>query len=53
MLTRAYHNGLILLSCGARTVRFMPPLCVSHAEVDEAVALLRMSLSQCLAERSA
>ena len=53
LITRAWRNGLILLSCGVGTVRFTPPLCVSHEEVDEAVALLRMSLSQCLAERSA
>jgi 4-aminobutyrate aminotransferase len=53
LITRAWQNGLILLSCGVGTVRFTPPLCVSHAEVDEAVALLRKSLSQCLAERQA
>ena len=53
LITRAWQNGLILLSCGVGTVRFTPPLCVTTAEVDEAVALLRMSLSQCLAERAA
>ena len=49
VVTRAFHNGLLLLSCGASTVRFMPPLNVSVAEVDEAVALLRTSLGQALA----
>ena len=29
--TRAFHNGLLLLSCGASTVRFMPPLYVTDA----------------------
>ena len=53
LITRAWRNGLVLLSCGVGTVRFTPPLCVSNAEVDEAIALLRVSLSQCLAERSA
>jgi len=48
LVTRAYHNGLILLSCGQSTVRFMPPLMVSPAEVDEAVELLGLSLSQAL-----
>jgi 4-aminobutyrate aminotransferase len=49
VITRAYHNGLLLLSCGTSTVRFMPPLTVSTEEVDEAIALLRASLDQALA----
>ena len=53
IVTRAYHNGLLLLSCGTSTVRFMPPLSVSEAEIDEAVALLRMSLDEALAGRRA
>jgi 4-aminobutyrate aminotransferase len=48
VLTRAFHNGLLLLSCGVSTVRFMPPLNVSVAQVDEAVALLRTSLDEAL-----
>jgi 4-aminobutyrate aminotransferase len=49
LVTRGFHNGLLLLSCGVSTLRFMPPLCVTAAEVDEAVALLRTSLDQALA----
>jgi 4-aminobutyrate aminotransferase len=48
LVTRAYHNGLLLLSCGVSTLRFMPPLTVSEAEVDEAVALLRVALGEAL-----
>jgi 4-aminobutyrate aminotransferase len=48
LITRAYHNGLILLSCGQSTVRFMPPLMVREADVDEAVHMLTLSLSQVL-----
>lgn len=48
VITRAFHNGLLLLSCGVSTVRFMPPLCVTAAEVDEAVAILRASLDEAL-----
>jgi 4-aminobutyrate aminotransferase len=48
LITRAYHNGLLLLSCGASTVRFMPPLLVSRSEVDEAVAILERSLLEAL-----
>lgn len=49
LLHRAFHNGLLLLSCGVSTLRFMPPLCVTTAEVDEALAMLRMALDQALA----
>jgi 4-aminobutyrate aminotransferase len=44
VIRRAFHNGLILLSCGASTVRFMPPLLVTRSEVDEAMTLLEASL---------
>ena len=46
VIERAFHNGLLLLTCGLSTVRFMPPLNVTAAHVDEAVALLRTSLSE-------
>ena len=48
VITRAFHNGLLLLSCGASTVRFMPPLDVTREEVDEAMALLRTSLQEAM-----
>jgi 4-aminobutyrate aminotransferase len=48
VITRAYHNGLILLTCGVSTVRFMPPLSVTEAEVDEGLLLLRQALSEAL-----
>jgi 4-aminobutyrate aminotransferase len=49
VITRAFHNGLLLLSCGQSTVRFMPPLLVDTATVDEAMALLERSLAEALA----
>jgi 4-aminobutyrate aminotransferase len=52
VVTRAYYNGLILLTCGTSTVRFMPPLSASEAEVDEAVGLLRTSLDEALRGQS-
>jgi 4-aminobutyrate aminotransferase len=49
LITRAYHNGLILLSCGQSTVRFMPPLVIDEGDVDEAIALLDRSLTEVIA----
>jgi 4-aminobutyrate aminotransferase len=49
LITRAFHHGLILLSCGQSTVRFMPPLMIGDADVDEAVGLLDDALNDALA----
>jgi 4-aminobutyrate aminotransferase len=46
IITRAYHNGLILLSCGQSTVRFMPPLMIRESDVDEAVDLLDHTMAE-------
>jgi 4-aminobutyrate aminotransferase len=50
VLTRAFHNGLILLSCGVSTLRFIPPLLVSRDNVDEAMAMLEVSMKEALVE---
>jgi 4-aminobutyrate aminotransferase len=46
VITRAVHNGLIVLPCGASTVRFMPPLLITRSEADEAMAILEASLDE-------
>jgi 4-aminobutyrate aminotransferase len=48
VLDRAFHNGLILLSCGVSTVRFMPPLMITKDDVDEALVILEASLAETL-----
>ncbi len=40
----AFERGLILLGCGKSVIRIAPPLSVSRAEVDEALAILEESL---------
>ncbi|MCJ9430647.1 acetyl ornithine aminotransferase family protein [Kordiimonas marina] len=50
LLTKAYHNGLLLLSCGISTVRFIPPLMITKADVDEAMEMLEASFKELLAE---
>ena len=45
VLSRAFHNGLLLLSCGVSTVRFIPPLMVNRAQVDEALNLFETALA--------
>ena len=48
IITRAFHNGLLLLSCGQSTIRFMPPLMISRADVDEALKILTASMDEAL-----
>ncbi len=37
---KAYELGLMILGCGHRSLRFRPPLDITTAEIDEALALL-------------
>jgi 4-aminobutyrate aminotransferase len=53
VITHAFRQGLLLLSCGASTVRFMPPLLIGNADVDEAIALLETALIEALASSGA
>ncbi len=48
IVTRAFHNGLLLLSCGQSTIRFMPPLMISKVHVDEAVTILAASMEEAM-----
>jgi len=49
LLTRAFHQGLLLLSCGVSTVRFIPPLMIDRGHVDEAMVLLEAALTEAIA----
>jgi L-lysine 6-transaminase len=41
-----FEEGLILLGCGERTVRFRPALNITVVEVDEALARLRRAVAR-------
>lgn len=42
----AMDNGLLIAPAGPKVLRFVPPLIVSEAEVDEAIAILDKTLSE-------
>ena len=42
----AFQKGLLLLSCGASTIRFAPPLVVGHHEVDVCLRIFEECLSE-------
>lgn len=46
VVQRAFHNGLLLLSCGQSTIRFMPPLMIDRVHVDEAMSILVVSIEE-------
>lgn len=46
LVRQCYQNGLLLMSCGQSTIRFMPPLLITNEDVDEAIAILEASLGE-------
>ena len=44
--TKAYEEGLILIGCGDRSIRFRPPLNLSKGELDEGVKIIRGALRE-------
>jgi L-lysine 6-transaminase len=43
---RLLANGLLLLACGVRSLRFRPPLNLTPAEADTGLEILRKSLKE-------
>ena len=43
---RMLENGLLLLGCGVRSIRFRPPLNLAPAEADAALEIVRKSLKE-------
>ncbi len=44
--TKAYEEGLILIGCGDRSIRFRPPLNVTKDEIDEGMTIIRKALRE-------
>jgi 4-aminobutyrate aminotransferase len=45
IVQEAFHHGLLLLGCGESALRFCPPLCVTAAQVETALAILTTVLA--------
>ena len=50
LVHRAFHNGLLLLECGASGIRLIPPLMIDAKLADEGMALLEKSMAEAHAE---
>ncbi len=42
----AFEHGLLLMGCGANSVRIIPPLVVTRGEIDEALEILEFSITR-------
>jgi 4-aminobutyrate aminotransferase len=48
LVNRAFHNGLLLLECGASGVRLIPPLMIEEKLLDEGLDILELSLQEAM-----
>ncbi len=48
VMARCLANGLLALTAGEDTVRLLPPLVITDAEIDEGLSILRASLDETL-----
>jgi L-lysine 6-transaminase len=37
---KTYNNGLVILGCGAKTIRFRPPLIINSEEIDKTLEII-------------
>ena len=47
-LSKVKENGVLIVGCGVRSVRFRPPLNLTRADVDEGLAFIDKTLGQVL-----
>ena len=50
LIELAFQRGLLLLPCGASTIRFCPPLCVTKRQVEIGLELIGATISAALEE---
>jgi 4-aminobutyrate aminotransferase-like enzyme len=44
IIARAFAQGLLLVSAGEHTLRFLPPLVITQAELGEGLAILERAI---------
>jgi 4-aminobutyrate aminotransferase len=50
LIEMAFQRGLLLLPCGASTIRFCPPLCLTRRQVEIGLELIEATISSALEE---
>lgn len=46
LITKAYEEGLILIGCGDRSIRFRPPLTITQEELAEGLGIIKNALKE-------
>ncbi|MBO0888959.1 aminotransferase class III-fold pyridoxal phosphate-dependent enzyme, partial [Candidatus Bathyarchaeota archaeon] len=46
LLQKTLENGIVMLDAGRNILRFLPPLCITRAQVDRSVDALDQALEQ-------
>lgn len=46
LITKAYEEGLILIGCGDRSIRFRTPLTINQDELKEGLGIIRKALNE-------
>ena len=49
LMEECFRRGLLILTCGASTVRFCPPLVITEAQIDEALTIFEQALQSLVA----
>lgn len=53
IITAARERGLLVITCGTNTLRFVPPLVISEAEIQEGMTILEEAMASVFEEDSA
>ncbi len=48
VMEESFRKGLLVLTCGPSTVRFCPPLSVTHEQAEEAVERFALAIEECV-----
>ncbi len=51
IVTAARERGLLVITCGINTLRFVPPLVISEGEIEEGLEILGQAMEVALSER--
>ena len=43
-LSETFEQGIIMLGCGDRAIRFRPPLTITHSHIDQGIAVIERAL---------
>jgi 4-aminobutyrate aminotransferase len=46
IIEHSYRNGVLLLSCGKSSIRYIPPLCISREQIDSALDIIETAIKK-------